>query len=233
MSNGFTKIYKEERTLLRKINTGAAYEVYMHLKDKHNYFKQDVYDYMSYMAEYLEMSESTIKRAIKRLKEVGLIETKREWVYTNGVPKSINIYSFPILNKIENNIEIHQDNTENNMENFVPKYDKPISRQDVTKDVGKTEIQDHTYNYSDKTYEFIDNNEEFLKGRISAIIESKINPQDGDLQHWSNKAYENIKDYLEAYGFRKGTDIYNEVLNYVDVKSNREVRFLEELKEIY
>lgn len=101
MSNGFTKIYREERELLRKINTGAAYEIYMHLKDKYNYFKQDVYDYMGFIAEHLEMSERTVKRTIKKLKEVGLIESKRVWTYTNGQPKSINIYSFPIVDKIE------------------------------------------------------------------------------------------------------------------------------------
>lgn len=101
MSNGFTKIYNEEKPLLNKTKSLAAFNVYMHLKDKYNYFKQSVYDYESYMAEYLDMSERTVKDAIKRLKNVGLIETKKEWVYTNGQPKSINIYSFPIVDKIE------------------------------------------------------------------------------------------------------------------------------------
>lgn len=99
--NGFTKLYKEERELLRKINTGAAYEVYMHLKDKYRYYNKDVYSYMKCMAEYLEMSEITVKRTIKKLKEVGLIECRREWVKSDGVPKSSNYYSFPIIDMIE------------------------------------------------------------------------------------------------------------------------------------
>lgn len=99
--NGFTKLYKEERELLRKINTGAAYEVYMHLKDKYRYYDKDVYSYIKYMAEYLEMSERTIIRAIKKLKEVGLIECRREWSKGEGVPKSSNYYSFPIVDMIE------------------------------------------------------------------------------------------------------------------------------------
>lgn len=119
MSNGFTKIYKEERELLKKINTGAAYEVYMHLKDKHNYFKQDVYDYMSFIAEHLEMSESTVKRTIKSLKKVGLIQTKREWVYNDGKPKSINIYSFPVVYKLENNTEVETKQEEDNEEKHI------------------------------------------------------------------------------------------------------------------
>ena len=99
--NGFTKLYKEERELLRKINTGAAYEVYMHLKDKYRYYNTDVYSYMKCIAEYLEMSERTIIRAIKKLKEVGLIECRREWVKSDGVLKSSNYYSFPIVDMIE------------------------------------------------------------------------------------------------------------------------------------
>ena len=106
MKNGFTKIYDEEKPLLNQTKSIAAFNVYMHLKDKYSYFKQDVYDYMNYMAEYLGMTERTVKDAIKRLKDVGLIQTKREWVYTDGKPKSINIYSFPIVDKIEKDIEI-------------------------------------------------------------------------------------------------------------------------------
>ena len=99
--NGFTKLYKEERELLRKINTGAAYEVYMHLKDKYRYYDKDVYSYIKYMAEYLEMSERTIIRAIKKLKEVGLIECRRGWSKDEGAPNSCNYYSFPIVDMIE------------------------------------------------------------------------------------------------------------------------------------
>ena len=109
MKNGFTKIYDEEKPLLNQTKSIAAFNVYMHLKDKYSYFKQDVYDYMNYMAEYLGMTERTVKDAIKRLKDVGLIQTKREWVYTDGKPKSINIYSFPIVDKLEKNTEAEVD----------------------------------------------------------------------------------------------------------------------------
>ena len=99
--NGYTKLYKEERELLRKINTGDAYEVYMHLKDKYRYYNTDVYSYMKCIAEYLEMSERTIIRAIKKLKEDGLIECRREWIKSDTVLKSSNYYSFPIVDMIE------------------------------------------------------------------------------------------------------------------------------------
>lgn len=121
MTDVFTKIYREERELLRKTNTGAAYEVYMYLKDtynkdkynyfkymylkdKHNYFRQEIYVHIGFLAERLEMSETTLRRTIKKLEEVGLIESKRAWGYANGQSKIIYIYSFPIVDKIEGKI---------------------------------------------------------------------------------------------------------------------------------
>ena len=99
--NAFIKLYKEERELLRKINTGAAYEVYMYLKDKYRYYDEDVYSYMKCIAECLEMSENTIKRTIKKLKEVGLIECRRGWSKDEGAPITCNYYSFPIVDMVE------------------------------------------------------------------------------------------------------------------------------------
>lgn len=99
--NGYTKLYKEEIDLLYKANSIAALKVYTHLKDKYRYYKQDIYDYISCMSQSLEMSERTIKDVIKRLKNVGLIECRREWIKSDGVPKSSNYYSFPIIDMIE------------------------------------------------------------------------------------------------------------------------------------
>lgn len=157
MSDGFTKIYREERELLKKINNGAAYEVYMHLKDKYNYFKQDVYDYIGFIAEHLEMSERTIIRTIKKLKEVGLIESKRVWAYTNGQPKSINIYSFPIVDKIEEKIA---DDTE---------AQQTIESAIEGEEMGKTGIlQDNELIGTIKSEQF-----EVMKGKIAIEIEEQ------------------------------------------------------------
>lgn len=89
----FTKLHKEERDLLFKTNSVVAYEVYMHLKDKYSYFKAECYDLTRCISDYLDVPERTIKDAIKRLKTVGLISTTKKG--------KVNIYSFPILNKIE------------------------------------------------------------------------------------------------------------------------------------
>lgn len=83
----FTKIYKTERELLRKCNNVAAYEIYMHLKDDSAYYKGEFYDLTRCISEYLEISPSTVKRALKALKEVGLIEISKKG--------KVNIYSLP------------------------------------------------------------------------------------------------------------------------------------------
>lgn len=83
----FTKIYESERKLLRKADNAAAYEVYMHLKNDSSYYKGEFYDLTKCIAEYLEISLSTTKRAIKALKEVGLIEVSKKG--------KVNVYKLP------------------------------------------------------------------------------------------------------------------------------------------
>lgn len=89
----FTKVYKEEDEKLRGCSYNVA-SVYFHLKNKRDYFKTDsCYDLTRCISEYMGISEITIKRAIATLKEIGLIST-----YKKG---KVNMYSFPILDKIE------------------------------------------------------------------------------------------------------------------------------------
>lgn len=83
----FTKIYKTERELLRKCNNVAAYEIYMHLKDDSAYYKGEFYDLSRCISEYLDISPSTVKRALKALKEVGLIEVSKKG--------KVNVYKLP------------------------------------------------------------------------------------------------------------------------------------------
>ena len=83
----FTKIYKTERELLRKTGSVNAYEVYMHLKDSSSYYKGEFYDLSRCVAEYLDIPERSVKDAIKRLKEVGLIEISKRG--------KVNVYKLP------------------------------------------------------------------------------------------------------------------------------------------
>ena len=91
--NSFTKLYKKERELLRQTNSVNCYEVYMHLKDKYSYFKEDCYDLIKCISEYLDIPQRSVKDALKRLKEVGLINTVKRG--------KVNIYSFPLVGKEE------------------------------------------------------------------------------------------------------------------------------------
>lgn len=203
MSNGFTKIYREERELLRKINTGAAYEVYMHLKDKYNYFKQDVYDYMVFIAEHLEMSEITVKRTIKKLKEVGLIESKRVWVYTNGQPKSINIYSFPIVDKIEGKTA-DETNTQQTIES-VPNAPKTNNTSIIEED----KTNGSMYIGTIKEVEEKTKARESRQNDTEVVTKEETQPQNADL----NDNFDNYSERLDSFidnnivKIRQSTDI--------------------------
>lgn len=96
----FTKIYDEERRLLRKANNVNAYEVYMHLKNDNSFYKNEFYDLTRCIAEYLDMSYDMVKRAMKKLKDVGLVQTTKKG--------KVNYYTLPYDNNTEN--EIADDN---------------------------------------------------------------------------------------------------------------------------
>lgn len=95
MENRYTKLYQKERELLRKTNSVNCYEVYMHLKDKYSYFKEDCYDLMKCISEYLDIPQRSVKDAIKRLKDVGLIDTVKRG--------KVNVYSFPMIDDNKKN----------------------------------------------------------------------------------------------------------------------------------
>lgn len=109
----FTKVYKEEDERLRGCSYNVA-SVYFHLKNKRDYFKNKnqnngtCYDLTKYISEYTGICEKTVKRAIKTLKEIGLISTV--------IKGKVNHYSFPVLDAIENGTELpEKQNIENNI----------------------------------------------------------------------------------------------------------------------
>ena len=107
----FTKVYKEEDERLRGCSYNVA-SVYFHLKNKREYFKSknngSCYDLTKYISEYTGIPQITVKRAIKTLKEIGLISTV--------IKGKVNHYSFPVLDAIENGTEIpEKQNIENNI----------------------------------------------------------------------------------------------------------------------
>ena len=97
----FTKVYKEEDVRLRGCSYNVA-SIYFHLKNKREYFKSknngSCYDLTKYISEYTGIPQITVKRAIKTLKEIGLISTV--------IKGKVNHYSFPVLDAIENGTEI-------------------------------------------------------------------------------------------------------------------------------
>lgn len=87
----FIKIIDKERELLFKTNSVVAYEVYFHLKGDDSYYNGEFYDLRRCIAEYLNIPERTVKDALKRLKDVGLVETTKRG--------KVNIYTLPYNRK--------------------------------------------------------------------------------------------------------------------------------------
>lgn len=113
----FTKLYDKERELLRKTNSVASYEVYMHLKNDYSYYKGDCYDLTKCISQYLGIPERTVKDAIKRLKDVGLISTT--------IRGKVSIYQFPILSQIEKGDVVTQEEENNNKSATVEEVKTP------------------------------------------------------------------------------------------------------------
>lgn len=215
MSNGFTKIYREERELLWQTNSIAAYEVYMHLKDKYSYFKDDCYDLEKCISNYLDIPQRTIKDAIKRLKAVGLVTvTKRG---------KINVYGFPIVDKLEGKVK-EEDmgmclGTIEELEN------KTIEIQPDTEYVVKEEIEPENDNFSDKTYDFLDEYELIVKNCIRTLASS-------DNEIWKKSAKIKLINTLDDAGIKNGSREFEEVHKYVQLMVEYTIRMENEYKAI-
>ena len=254
--NGFTKLYKEERELLRKINTGAAYEVYMHLKDKYRYYNKDVYSYMKCMAEYLEMSEITIKRTIKKLKEVGLIECRREWVKSDTVLKSSNYYSFPIVDMIEKseNKEEETPKEENNNTELQPNTEfdteAKISPNEPSLATNGTDVPQEAESLPEAKIEAkeeekitdIDNTEEMgtLIGTLSnfAIVETRDANSQKPMEELQRQTIERENGKEEyAANFNKAYNIQtasvSEPTKRIEIEKDRSMEYMEKCLSIF
>lgn len=209
MSNGFTKIYREERELLWQTNSIAAYEVYMHLKDKYSYFKDDCYDLEKCISNYLDIPQRTIKDAIKRLKTVGLVTvTKRG---------KVNVYGFPIVDKLEGKVKEEDMGMLGTIEE--------LERQTDTEYVVKDEIEPENDNFSDITYDFLDEYDLIVKNCIRTLASS-------DNEIWKKSAKTKLINTLEDAGIENGSREFEEVHKYVQLMVEYTIRMENEYKEI-
>ncbi len=220
MKNGFTKIYKEERELLWETNSIAAYEVYMHLKDKYSYFKEDCYDLEKCISTYLDIPHRTVREAIKRLKSVGLVTvTKRG---------KVNVYGFPIVDKLEGkekkDMGMYLGTVEEVEKKTIEKTEN-VKRQDDVVVVAESEIQPQMDDYSDTTYDFLDDYELIVKNCINTLASS-----DNDI--WKKSAKRKLISTLEDAGIEDGSREFEEVHRYVQQMVDYKRQLENEYKEI-
>lgn len=74
--------------------------IYVCLANNYRYHQKEFYTYESYLADKLEVDERTIRRGIKKLKEVNLINVSRE--YNKEVKKTLNYYTVKTTENILN-----------------------------------------------------------------------------------------------------------------------------------
>jgi hypothetical protein len=201
----FTKLHKEERQLLFKTNSAVAYEVYMHLKDKYSYFKTECYDLRRCIAEYLDIPERTVKDAIKRLKKVGLITTK-----LNG---KVNMYSFPILDKIEGKTN-KEENETISMENETEQL-KTI----INEEYGEGFISDEE-KYGEEVMTFLDFYDREVFNALNAVVDYYYfkNESQKMLAEGANKK---INQMAKDAGLVTFTNLEQYCTDYIEDRKNR------------
>lgn len=193
--SSFTKIYKEEIDLLYETNSMAALKVYTHLKDKYRYFDKDCYDLTRCMSEHLDIKERTIKDVIKRLKEVGLITiTKRG---------KVNVYGFPIVDKLENRVPQEAQNAPKEAQ-IEPQIDEV--EEDTIEDVNSPIFDD----YSDNLYDFLDEHEAHIERWVNQIARGRM--FGGQSEFAAIMAKENIDKLSQQLGGKNLTD-FEEYIN--------------------
>ena len=94
--NTYIKLFTDEL----KNNGLSLYDkaVFGSLLTKYEYHnKEAFYTYEAYIADELEISESTVKRSIKKLNEVGLITINKR--FHKQLKQTVNYYSIPTIDE--------------------------------------------------------------------------------------------------------------------------------------
>lgn len=120
----------KEQELYNQLTTSQK-RVYLHLRSDRFHFKStDFFDKQTMIAEYLEISEITVKRAIKRLQEIGLLNVSKKW--------KVNKYTLPCYDNLENKVVKETKATETPVVQETPKQE--------TFDIDDLEVSDNPDN---------------------------------------------------------------------------------------
>lgn len=83
-------------------------------------------------------------------------------------------------------------------------------------------------NYSNATYDFLDENDEFIKDRVIAIVNGKLDPNNPDKQYWMTEAYRTIKERCFEHGYYRDTDTYREITDVIKSMINNRIEIAAE-----
>lgn len=197
MSNQFTKVYREEDELLRDCSYNVA-SIYFHLKNKRDFFKDKnngtCYDCTRCISEYMGIPEITVKRAIATLKKIGLISATRQGT---GMKRK-NIYSFPILDKIEGITDTKEE--------IIPEEKTEVNNTNPENSMVEQEVEETFYEYCEEVGNFIESDEINI---INNILKRAI-----DYIHFGKTEYE----VFVKEGNNKIIEVANKYINLGDEK---------------
>lgn len=150
--NKITILNEKEKELLRKTNSVIAYDIYFHLKDDDSYFKGEFYDLKRCIADYLNIPERTVKDVLKRLKNVGLVQTRKQG--------KVNLYTLPYNKKfsIRGNKEIKEIDDYGRKEATVVQEEQPTEQEQVSRGKQQETFQEREEQNEFEVEEYIDLN---------------------------------------------------------------------------
>lgn len=130
----------------------------------------------------------------------------------------------------------YQDNKANKTAEITPntEFDNTVTAELPIEEPVKEEPIETTVeefekdNYSNATYDFLDENDEFIKDRVMAIVNGKLDPNNPDKQYWMTEAYRTIKERCFEYGYYRDTDTYREITDVIKSMINNRVEIAAE-----
>lgn len=215
MKQSFTKIYEKERELLRKANSVSAYEVYFHLKNDNSYFKKEFMDLNRCIAEYLDYSIDTVKRAMVKLKDVGLIQTKKKG--------KVNYYILPydsqnkpiIYKEDERKPDVQAEQSKE--QECITVHAEPIispTYEDVEQQCGK----ENNIEKIEQSKEQVDDGEFYALFVSSAISYWKQLYNNGKTDKLNEQIKKQITYITSVYPTINKDDCYDRLFGYITVK---------------
>lgn len=193
--------------------------VYGSLVTKFQYHNGEFYTYEKFIADELEISESSVKRSIKKLTEVGLISINKK--YHKQLKQTVNYYNINLDNDSISDVKNLEPDTAITQSEIMPENanNEPMQASETIEDTDNNNYQQWVNPQSSIT---VDDNIKDIKwyDEISEVIEDEfeLTPEEyfsqfKDVYEFGYKRLEHISDKARENGNKITPD---DVLTFFD-----------------